>query len=189
MKATAAAGRAVPALFALILAAAPFTAHAEWRGDLVPRSHGPVTKRLMASDTTERPGTILISTAARTLDFVVEPGKVARYAIGVGRDGFTWTGTVSVGDKAEWPSWRPPAEMLRRDPDLPEMVPPGPYNPLGARAIYLYEGGKDTLYRIHGTNDAPTIGGFVSSGCFRMTNADVLDLYAKVRIGAKVIVR
>jgi lipoprotein-anchoring transpeptidase ErfK/SrfK len=159
-----------------------------WRGDPVPRSHGPTTRRLVSLETREAPGTILISTRARTLDFVVAPGKVARYSIGVAKDGFVWTGTVKVGRKAEWPEWRPPAEMLARDPSLPELVPPGPYNPLGARAIYLFKGNKDTLYRIHGTNDAPSIGGFVSSGCFRMTNADVLELYAKVRLGAKVVV-
>ena len=99
-----------------------------------------------------------------------------------------WTGTVKVGGKAEWPDWRPPAEMRQRDPSLPEMMPAGPYNPLGARALYLFNGKRDTLYRIHGTNDAPSVGGFVSSGCFRMTNADVLELYSQVRIGAKVIV-
>ena len=170
------------------VAAISSSAQAEWRGDIVPRTHGPATKRIVASDTTERPGTILISTAMRTLDLVIAPGKVARYSIGVAKDGFVWTGTVKVGRKAEWPEWRPPAEMLERDPSLPDLVPAGPYNPLGARAIYLFKGARDTLYRIHGTNDAPSIGGFVSSGCFRMTNADVLELYSQVRIGAKVIV-
>ncbi|TPM03760.1 L,D-transpeptidase [Mesorhizobium sp. B2-3-11] len=160
----------------------------ERRSDPVPKSLGPVTRHVIATETREKPGTILISTAARTLDFVVAPGKVARYSIGVAKDGFVWTGTVRVGDKAEWPEWRPPAEMRQRDPRLPEMMPAGPYNPLGARAIYLFKGQRDTLYRIHGTNDAPSIGGFVSSGCFRMTNADVLELYGEVRIGAKVIV-
>ena len=154
----------------------------------MPKSLGPVTRRVVATETREKPGTILISTAARTLDFVVAPGKVARYSIGVAKDGFVWTGTVRVGGKAEWPEWRPPAEMRQRDPRLPEMMPAGPYNPLGARAIYLFKGQRDTLYRIHGTNDAPSIGGFVSSGCFRMTNADVLKLYGEVHIGAKVIV-
>ena len=160
----------------------------ERRSDPVPRSHGPATKRYVNIVTTEKPGTILISTASRTLDLVLAPGKVARYSIGVAKDGFVWTGVVKVGGKAEWPEWRPPAEMRQRDPSLPEMVPAGPYNPLGARAIYLFQGGRDTLYRIHGTNDAPSIGGFVSSGCFRMTNADVLELYGQVRIGAKVVV-
>ncbi|MCT7374655.1 L,D-transpeptidase [Chelativorans sp. EGI FJ00035] len=156
--------------------------------DSVPRTHGPVTKRIVERQTGEAPGTILISHAARALDFVLGPQKVARYSIGVARDGFVWSGTVRVGAKAEWPDWRPPAEMRRRDPSLPEMVPAGPYNPLGARAIYLFKNGKDTLYRIHGTNDAPSVGGFVSSGCFRMTNADVMELYRNVPIGAKVVV-
>lgn len=160
----------------------------ERRSDPVPRSHGPATKRYVTTGTNEKPGTILISTASRTLDLVLAPGKAARYSIGVAKDGFVWSGTVKVGRKAEWPDWRPPEEMRLRDPDLPEMVPAGPYNPLGARAIYLFKGGQDTLYRIHGTNDAPSVGGFVSSGCFRMTNADVLELYSQVRIGAKVIV-
>ncbi len=160
----------------------------ERRSDPVPKSLGQVTRRIVAKETREEPGTILISTAARTLDLVIDQGKVIRYSIGVARDGFVWTGTVKVGGKAEWPDWRPPAEMRRRDPSLPEMMPAGPYNPLGARAIYLFKGGRDTLYRIHGTNDAPSIGGFVSSGCFRMTNADVLELYGQVRVGAKVIV-
>ena len=160
----------------------------ERRNEPVPLSHGQVTKRIVDAETTEKPGTILISTASRTLDLVLTPGKVARYSIGVAKDGFVWSGIVKVGGKAEWPEWRPPSEMRQRDPSLPEMVPAGPYNPLGARAIYLFQGSRDTLYRIHGTNDAPSIGGFVSSGCFRMTNADVLELYDQVQIGAKVVV-
>lgn len=166
----------------------PSAGAAGLRGDAVPRSHGKVTRQVVETGTTEKPGTIIISNAKRTLEFVIAPGKVARYSVGVGRDGFTWSGTVRVGRKAEWPDWRPPAEMLERDPDLPEQVPAGPYNPLGARAIYLYDGGRDTLYRIHGTNDGDSIGGYVSSGCFRLTNADVLELYDKVEIGAKVVV-
>jgi lipoprotein-anchoring transpeptidase ErfK/SrfK len=96
---------------------------------------------------------------------------------------------VRVGHKAEWPDWRPPAEMKVRAPDLPELVPAGPFNPLGARGIYLYRGNADTLYRIHGTNDQSTVGGFASSGCFRMSNADVIDLYNRVKVGATVIVK
>lgn len=159
------------------------------RADRIPRTHGPTTRRVVDLKTGERPGTILVSTAERTLDLVLDGARVARYTIGVGRDGFVWAGTVTVGRKAEWPAWRPPREMLARDPSLPESVPPGPFNPLGARALYLHQGGRDTLYRIHGTNDSPSVGGFVSSGCFRMTNADVLELYDRVKIGAKVIVR
>ena len=116
-------------------------------------------------------------------------GLGTRYGIGVGRDGFRWSGVVKVGHKAEWPDWRPPAEMKARAPDLPELVPAGPLNPLGARGIYLYRGNADTLYRIHGTNDQSTVGGFASSGCFRMSNADVIDLYSRVKVGATVIVK
>ncbi|MEL6801980.1 MAG: L,D-transpeptidase, partial [Pseudomonadota bacterium] len=133
-------------------------------------------------------GTIEISNADRLLHFVHGNGRAAEYDISVGRDGFLWTGTTVIGRKAKWPDWRPPAKMRARQPDLPAHVPPGPYNPLGARAIYLYASGRDTLYRIHGTNNAATVGGFETSGCFRMSNADVLELYEQVRAGAKVIV-
>ena len=155
----------------------------------VPRNHGPATKRIVALQTGEVPGTILISNSARTLDFVLDGQRVARYRIGIGRDGFSWTGVATVGQKAEWPPWRPPSEMRQRDPQLPDMVPPGPLNPLGARALYLYNKGRDTLYRIHGTNDVSSVGGYVTSGCFRLTNADVLELYATVQVGTKVVVR
>jgi lipoprotein-anchoring transpeptidase ErfK/SrfK len=158
-------------------------------GAQVPRSHGRITKQLLPAATAEKPGTILISTEGRTLDLVLAGGKVARYSIAVGRDGFTWSGTVKVGRKAEWPEWRPPADMRQRAPELPEMVPAGPFNPLGIRAIYLFQGDRDTLYRIHGTNDGLSIGDSVSSGCSRMTNADILELYDQVRIGAKVVVK
>ena len=154
----------------------------------VPRSHGERSMEIVAFKTSEKPGTIIISNSDRTLHRVLSGGKAERYKISVGRDGFVWTGTTYVGRKAEWPAWRPPSAMRQRDPSLPDYVPPGPYNPLGARAIYLYTGGRDTLYRIHGTNTAETVGGYETSGCFRLTNADVLDLYQKVRNGTKVIV-
>lgn len=154
----------------------------------VPRTLGPVTRRVVAHQTVHPPGTIEISNADRLLHFVHGNGRAAEYDISVGRDGFLWTGTTVIGRKAKWPDWRPPAEMRARQPDLPAHVPPGPYNPLGARAIYLYASGRDTLYRIHGTNNAATVGGFETSGCFRMSNADVLELYEQVRAGAKVIV-
>lgn len=155
----------------------------------VPRDHGQRTLQIVDFASSERPGTIIISNADRTLHRVLGGGKAERYQISVGRDDFRWTGTTTVGRKAEWPAWRPPAAMRGRDPSLPEYVPPGPYNPLGARAIYLYAGGRDTLYRIHGTNSAGTIGGFETSGCFRLTNADVMELFNKVPNGTKVIVR
>lgn len=155
----------------------------------IPRSLGPTTKVHMQMRTGERAGTIIISNSARTLDVVLDSDTVARYRVGIGRDGFTWTGTAVIGHKAEWPSWRPPAEMRARQPGLPNVVVPGPHNPLGARALYLFQNGKDTLYRIHGTNDASSVGGGVTSGCFRLTNSDVLDLYAATGTGTKVIVR
>ncbi|MDA7427612.1 L,D-transpeptidase [Primorskyibacter aestuariivivens] len=155
----------------------------------VPRSHGQRTMQIVPFQSGEAPGTIIISNDDRTLHRVLGGGKAERYEISVGREGFEWTGTTYVGRKAEWPDWRPPAEMRKRDPSLPPHVPPGPYNPLGARALYLFSNGRDTLYRIHGTNSAGTIGGYETSGCFRLTNTDVLELYGKVRNGTKVIVR
>lgn len=158
-------------------------------GYSIPRNHGPSFRDDVVFETNERPGTVIVDTQTKNLYYVTAANRALRYRIGVGRDGFGWTGIVNVGRKAEWPDWRPPAEMRKRDPSLPEYVPPGPYNPLGARAIYLFKNGADTLYRIHGTNDPSTIGGNVSSGCFRMTNTDVLDLYQRMRVGAQVIVR
>lgn len=155
----------------------------------VPRNHGPRSLEIVAYSGREVPGTIIISNADRTLLRVLEGGRAERYRISVGREGFSWTGTTYVGRKEEWPDWRPPSEMRRRDPSLPEYVPPGPYNPLGARALYLYSGGRDTLYRIHGTNSAGTLGGYETSGCFRLSNADVLSLFWKVSNGTKVIVK
>ncbi len=132
----------------------------------------------------EKPGTVIINTPERML-YLVEPGgKALRYGIGVGRPGFTWAGVKTVTMKKEWPDWRPPDEMLRRRPDLPHYMPGGPENPLGARALYL----GDTLYRIHGSNEPWTIGTQVSSGCIRMRNEDVIDLYGRVPVGARVIV-
>ena len=155
----------------------------------VPRSHGPESMQIVPYPSNEAPGTIIISNSDRTLHRVLGNGKAERYEISVGRDGFTWTGETTVGHKAEWPAWRPPSAMRSRDPSLPGYVPPGPYNPLGARALYLYAQGRDTLYRIHGTNNAASIGGYETSGCFRLTNADVISLFQKVRTGTKVIVK
>jgi lipoprotein-anchoring transpeptidase ErfK/SrfK len=155
---------------------------------LVPRDLGPTTRKEIVLSTDERPGTILIDTTDKTLGLIIGPDRALAYRVGIGREGFGWTGRVIIGGKAEWPNWRPPAEMRRRDPGLPDEVPPGPLNPLGARAIYLHKNGADTLYRIHGTNEPGTIGGEASSGCFRLSNADVIDLYDRVRIGSLVIV-
>ena len=134
--------------------------------------------------TDEKPGSIVIDTRARYLYLVQEDGKAIRYGIGVGRVGFTWSGIKTVSQKREWPDWTPPPEMLKRRPDLPTWMAGGVDNPLGARAIYL----GSTLYRIHGSNEPWTIGQAVSSGCFRMRNDDVMELYDKVKIGTKVVV-
>ena len=162
---------------------------AAWASGQVPRTLGPTTGAMVTTAQNYPAGTIVIVSKDRTLDFVVSANRAIRYRIGVGRDGFRWSGVVKVGHKAEWPEWRPPAEMKARAPDLPELVPAGPFNPLGARGIYLYRRNADTLYRIHGTNDQSTVGGFASSGCFRMSNADVIDLYRRVKVGATVIVK
>jgi lipoprotein-anchoring transpeptidase ErfK/SrfK len=134
--------------------------------------------------TKEAPGTIIIDTPHTFLYYVLGNGKAIRYGIGVGRQGFTWAGVKSVVRKAEWPDWYPPPEMLQRQPYLPRMMAGGPSNPLGARAMYI--GG--TQYRIHGTNNPASIGKHVSSGCIRMTNDNAIDLYNRVKVGAKVIV-
>lgn len=155
----------------------------------IPRDHGQRTMKVVPFASREKAGTIIISNKDRTLHRVLSGGKAELYKISVGRAGFTWTGVTYVGRKTEWPDWRPPSAMISRDPSLPSYVPPGPYNPLGARALYLFSGGSDTLYRIHGTNSAGTIGGFETSGCFRLTNADVMELFNKVRNGTKVIVQ
>lgn len=132
----------------------------------------------------EAAGTIIIDTPNTYLYYVLGNGRALRYGIGVGRQGFTWSGTQTVSRKAEWPAWTPPADMLARQPYLPRHMAGGPGNPLGARAMYL----GSSIYRIHGTNDPTTIGGRVSSGCIRLTNEDVSDLYSRVNVGTKVIV-
>jgi lipoprotein-anchoring transpeptidase ErfK/SrfK len=132
-----------------------------------------------------RQGTVIIDTEERFLYLIQSGGRALRYGIGVGRPGFEWAGTKTITLKREWPDWRPPAQMLKRRPDLPRYMAGGPNNPLGARALYL----GSSLYRIHGTNEPHTIGQAVSSGCIRMTNSDVSDLYSRVRVGTRVIVR
>ncbi|PZQ17067.1 MAG: L,D-transpeptidase [Ancylobacter novellus] len=143
----------------------------------------------VADPTGEAPGTIVIETGQRYL-YLVEPnGRALRYGVGVGKEGFGWSGEATVQNKQEWPDWVPPPEMLERRPDLPLRMSGGPENPLGARAMYLWKDGKDTLFRIHGTNEPLTIGKAMSSGCIRMINFDVVDLYSRVPIGTKVVVR
>ena len=141
-------------------------------------------RQIVDYSTHETPGTIIVDTPHTYLYLVLGDGKAMRYGIGVGREGFTWSGVKAVARKAEWPDWYPPAEMIKRQPYLPRMVAGGPGNPLGARAMYI--GGTD--YRIHGTNDPTTIGKHVSSGCIRLRNEDVIDLFSRVKVGAKVIV-
>jgi lipoprotein-anchoring transpeptidase ErfK/SrfK len=147
--------------------------------------NGKSFRSTVSYSTDQKPGTIVISTKERKLYLVLGNGQAIQYGIGVGRTGFTWNGVHKVTAKKEWPGWTPPQQMLRRRPDLPRYMPGGPENPLGARALYL----GSTLYRIHGSNEPETIGQAVSSGCFRMTNDDVIDLYSRVPVGAKVIVR
>ena len=142
-------------------------------------------KQVVYYRSSEAPGTIIISTAERHLYLVQGNGRAIRYGIGVGRDGFQWQGLVNITRKAEWPDWTPPPEMIQRQPYLPRFMAGGPGNPLGARAMYL----GTTVYRIHGTNRPDTIGTAVSSGCFRLVNADVADLYERVPVGTKVIIR
>jgi lipoprotein-anchoring transpeptidase ErfK/SrfK len=146
------------------------------------------TAVVVPNPTSEPPGTIIINTNTRQLYLVESGGTAIRYGIGVGRQGFTWKGVAHVGRKSEWPRWIPPKEMLKRRPDLPEEMDGGLENPLGARALYLFQGNKDTLFRIHGTNEPDSIGKAVSSGCIRMMNADAIDLYERVRVGTRVVV-
>lgn len=143
------------------------------------------TANTVEFETDLRPGSIVIEADERLLYFVLGEGKAIRYLIGVGREGFGWTGVERVSRKAEWPSWRPPAAMRKRNPFVPVYLEGGPGNPLGVRALYL----GSTLYRIHGTNDGGSVGRASSSGCFRMLNEDVIDLYERTKIGATVVVR
>ena len=141
-------------------------------------------RAVVAFDTREAPGTVIIDTGNTALYFVLGQGRAVRYGVGVGREGFTWSGVQTISRKAEWPDWHPPAEMIARQPYLPRFVAGGPGNPLGARAMYL----GSSVYRIHGTNDPSTIGKFVSSGCIRLTNEDVTDLFSRVNVGTRVVV-
>ena len=141
-------------------------------------------RAVVAFGTAEAPGTIIIDTGNTTLYYVLGQGRAIRYGVGVGRDGFTWSGVQTISRKAEWPDWHPPSEMIARQPYLPRFMAGGPGNPLGARAMYL----GTSQYRIHGTNDPSTIGKFVSSGCIRLTNEDVADLFSRVNVGTKVVV-
>jgi lipoprotein-anchoring transpeptidase ErfK/SrfK len=152
------------------------------------REYPTATREIVSDPTNERPGTITVDTEGRYLYLSLANGRAVRYGIGVGRDGFTWKGRVHIGRKEAWPDWTPPKEMLKRRPDLPRHMAGGEENPLGARAMYLYSGAKDTMFRIHGSNEPWTIGQAVSSGCIRMTNDDVTDLFSRVKVGTTVVV-
>lgn len=156
--------------------------------DVLAPDEGATPERLrravVAFSTSEAHGTVIIDTGNTTLYYVLGQGRAIRYGVGVGREGFTWSGVQTISRKAEWPDWHPPAQMIARQPYLPRFMAGGPGNPLGARAMYL----GSSQYRIHGTNDPSTIGKFVSSGCIRLTNEDVADLFNRVNVGTKVVV-
>jgi lipoprotein-anchoring transpeptidase ErfK/SrfK len=141
-------------------------------------------RQVVPFQTKEAPGTIIVFTNERKLYFVLGDNQAMRYGVGVGRDGYTWSGVHKITNKREWPDWRPPPEMLKRQPYLPRHMKGGPGNPLGARALYI----GSTVYRIHGTHEPQSVGEADSSGCIRLTNADIVDLYERAKIGAKVIV-
>ena len=143
-----------------------------------------IPREVVNYSTKYSPGTIVIDSNERRLYYVMPDGKAMRYGVGVGRPGFDWAGTQTISRKQEWPTWTPPAQMLKRRPDLPRFMPGGPDNPMGARALYL----GSTLYRIHGSNEPETIGQAVSSGCIRMLNEDVIDLYERAKVGTRVVV-
>jgi lipoprotein-anchoring transpeptidase ErfK/SrfK len=154
--------------------------------------HPELLRNRVPFETTEPPGTIVIDTKGPFLYFVEPEGMATRYGVAIGREGFGWTGTGVIARTARWPRWTPPPEMIAREPHLAKWaggMPGGPQNPLGARALYIYFGGRDSGYRIHGTNQPNSIGWAASSGCFRMLNQDVVDLYERVPPGAKVVVR
>ncbi len=154
-------------------------------------------RTLVDDPTGQPPGTIVVDPKAHFLYLVIDDGQAIRYGVGVGREGFAWSGTAEIGAKREWPDWYPPKEMFARQPEIVSAMSKlqsglgmhgGPGNPLGARAMYLYQNGKDTLFRIHGTVEPYSIGSSVSSGCIRMMNQDVLDLYSRVGVGTRVVV-
>ena len=148
-------------------------------------TEGPFARQMVFFRSSEAPGTVVVHTSERFLYVVAGNNRALRYGLGVGREGFQWSGLVRISRKAEWPDWTPPPEMIARQPYLPRFMAGGPGNPMGARALYL----GSTIYRIHGTNQPETIGHAVSSGCFRLANGDVIDLFERVPVGTKVIIR
>jgi lipoprotein-anchoring transpeptidase ErfK/SrfK len=169
--------------FPLNLLVTPGT-HVNYQTD--PGREVAATRTIVEDPTGQREGTITVDTRERYLYLSLAGGRAIRYGVGVGREGFGWQGHAHIAKRAEWPDWTPPAEMLKRRPELPHFMKGGIENPLGARAMYLFSAHGDTMYRIHGTNEPDTIGRAVSSGCIRMLNADVVDLYERVKIGTQV---
>jgi lipoprotein-anchoring transpeptidase ErfK/SrfK len=180
----AAAANPLEALFGPVRPQVRAHAYANPNDDGVREVRSDLRRQVVNYRTSEAPGTVIIDTPNTYLYLVLPGGKAVRYGIGVGRKGFTWSGVKSIERKAEWPDWTPPPEMIQRQPYLPRFVAGGPTNPLGARAMYL----SGSVYRIHGTNAPTTIGEEVSSGCIRMLNEDVIDLYNRVQVGTKVVV-
>lgn len=160
-------------------------AHAPYAKASIPE---PYRRHIVSYHRKELPGTIVVDTDARYLYYVLPKGQAIRYGVTVGEEALSWSGVATIGRQAQWPDWIPTADIRKRLGPFPARVAGGPENPLGARAIYLYEGGKDTLYRIHGTNQPELIGEGISSGCIRMTNEDVIDLYDRVKLGSPVVV-
>ncbi len=160
-------------------------ANAPYRQASIP---GQYQRQIVDYGRKEVPGTIVVDTNSRYLYYVLPQGKAIRYGVTVGEEALAWSGVARVGRKEEWPAWVPTPEIKHRLANIPDFVSPGPHNPMGARALYLYQGEKDTLYRIHGTNQPEYIGRAISSGCIRMTNEDAIDLYNQVKIGAPVVV-
>jgi lipoprotein-anchoring transpeptidase ErfK/SrfK len=169
----------IPARDRKLIASAPYLQYQpsrDWQRHLVDYSGS------------EKPGTVIVDTERKFLFLVKEDGKAYRYGVTVGEEGLDFKGVAVVGRKAEWPDWTPTSDMKKRIPNLPGYVSPGPHNPMGARALYLHQGGRDTLFRIHGTNQPEYIGWAISSGCIRMLNEDVIDLFNRVPMGARVVV-
>jgi lipoprotein-anchoring transpeptidase ErfK/SrfK len=178
-------------LFAALFGGEPATTQANVNygyGAQLQGEYPSTSRRLVEDPTDERPGTITIDSKNRYLYLSLPNGQAMRYGVGVGRDGFRWSGRTHIGRKEVWPDWTPPAAMLKRRPDLPRHMEGGEDNPLGARAMYLFSGNRDTMFRIHGSNEPWTIGHAVSSGCIRMLNEDVTDLFNRVRVGTTVVV-
>ncbi len=160
-------------------------ANAPYRPAAIPDAY---QRHLVDYHRKEAPGTVVVDTDSRYLYYVLPRGKAIRYGVTVGEEALAWSGVATVGRMEEWPAWAPTQEIKQRLGNTPDYVGPGPHNPMGARALYLFQGNKDTLYRIHGTNQPEYIGQAISSGCIRMTNEDAIDLYNRVRIGAAVVV-